>query len=266
MAIDAFPRNCAALEANLKCNGFDDAVVLPFAVGSAHGEFQFQEAGAHGHVLTETIALGRVGITVPVRTIDQIVEEADLPRVDFIKIDIEGFERDAVIGAEQTIRKWNPLFYIEFNSLCQITVHNESPLRFYNFLLDKFKYVYRIDEDNLIALDKEQGVLFVHDNILRRGCVEDVVASNCGERLIEAPRYLEKRIERLELEQETLRIEHDALRQERENLLAQPEFLIAECEKLRAERDRLASKLKRMKRSVYWRWVAPVRKLGKKMR
>lgn len=130
VAVEASPRNCIALEANFRRNGLETAEVVPFAVGSAPGELEFNEAGAHGHVLTPSVALGRVGITVPVKTIDQIVADLELPKVDFIKLDIEGFERDAIIGAEETIMRWDPLFYIEFNSWCQIALHNESPLRF----------------------------------------------------------------------------------------------------------------------------------------
>ena len=138
VAVEASPRNCIALEANFRRNGLETAEVVPFAVGSAPGELEFNEAGAHGHVLTPSVALGRVGITVPVKTIDQIVADLELPKVDFIKLDIEGFERDAIIGAEGTIMRWDPLLYIEFNSWCQIALHNESPLRFYDFLSKRF--------------------------------------------------------------------------------------------------------------------------------
>ena len=38
-------------------------------------------------------------VEVPVTTLDKIVEELRLPRVDFIKMDIEGAEREALRGA-----------------------------------------------------------------------------------------------------------------------------------------------------------------------
>ena len=47
-------------------------------------------------------------ISVPLTTIDKLVRELHLPRVDFIKMDIEGAEQKAVVGATQTIAKYGP--------------------------------------------------------------------------------------------------------------------------------------------------------------
>ena len=47
-------------------------------------------------------------IKVPLTTIDLMVEELHLPRVDFIKMDIEGAEKWALRGGAQTIRKFRP--------------------------------------------------------------------------------------------------------------------------------------------------------------
>src|SRR5262249_36977008 len=41
-------------------------------------------------------------------TIDQLVVELHLPKVDFIKMDIEGAEQKAVVGAKNTIAKYRP--------------------------------------------------------------------------------------------------------------------------------------------------------------
>jgi FkbM family methyltransferase len=48
------------------------------------------------------------GERVRVTTIDRLVEELQLGRIDFIKMDIEGAEREAIVGAQATIRKWRP--------------------------------------------------------------------------------------------------------------------------------------------------------------
>jgi len=47
-------------------------------------------------------------IKVPLTTIDLLVEELHLPRVDFIKMDIEGAEKWALRGAAQTIKRFRP--------------------------------------------------------------------------------------------------------------------------------------------------------------
>jgi FkbM family methyltransferase len=47
-------------------------------------------------------------IKVPLTTIDLLIEELHLPKVDFVKMDIEGSEKQALRGAAQTIRRFHP--------------------------------------------------------------------------------------------------------------------------------------------------------------
>jgi len=51
-------------------------------------------------------------ITVPVTTIDKIVAELNLPRVDIIKADIKGAGTRMIHGGQETIRKYHPRMVI----------------------------------------------------------------------------------------------------------------------------------------------------------
>ena len=53
-------------------------------------------------------AANHSGPKVPLTTIDKIVAELGLARVDFIKMDIEGAEREALDGARRTIAAYKP--------------------------------------------------------------------------------------------------------------------------------------------------------------
>jgi FkbM family methyltransferase len=48
------------------------------------------------------------GVSVPLTTIDRIVAELELPRVDFIKMDVEGAETRAIAGAAGTLSRYKP--------------------------------------------------------------------------------------------------------------------------------------------------------------
>ena len=47
-------------------------------------------------------------VRVPLTTIDELVAELKLPRVDFIKMDIEGAEKNALKGARATLNHFRP--------------------------------------------------------------------------------------------------------------------------------------------------------------
>jgi len=47
-------------------------------------------------------------VDVPLTTIDAIVAELKLPRVDMVKLDIKGAERQALTGAKETLRRSRP--------------------------------------------------------------------------------------------------------------------------------------------------------------
>lgn len=47
-------------------------------------------------------------VQVPLTTIDKIVTDLGLPRLDFIKMDVVGSEVNALAGAAETLKRWKP--------------------------------------------------------------------------------------------------------------------------------------------------------------
>jgi FkbM family methyltransferase len=47
-------------------------------------------------------------VVVPLTTIDKLVAELGLPRIDFIKMDVEGAEANAIAGARNTLTRFKP--------------------------------------------------------------------------------------------------------------------------------------------------------------
>jgi FkbM family methyltransferase len=81
-------------------------VILNAAVGVVEGEAQFTfDAGSpFGGSIADTGEISQV----KVQTITNICEELNLPRVDFVKMDIEGAEIQAIEGALPTLKRHHP--------------------------------------------------------------------------------------------------------------------------------------------------------------
>ncbi len=106
-SFDMTPRNIAMARRNFARNpGLGERITLIEAPLSAAAgqEIGFCDLGAASHVTSGDPNAARA-IT---ESIDHFVASRALPRVDFIKMDIEGAEFDALTGAQQTIREWRP--------------------------------------------------------------------------------------------------------------------------------------------------------------
>jgi len=72
-------------------------------------KFKIQKVSG-GNRVDEGLSWGKVEkiVSIPVTTIDKIVAELGLEKVDYIKMDIEGAEQNALKGARQTISSHHP--------------------------------------------------------------------------------------------------------------------------------------------------------------
>ena len=88
-------------------------------------------------------------IEVPLTTIDKMVNELRLPRVDFIKMDIEGAEQKAIVGAKDTIAKFRPRM-----ALC--IYHVQGDEKMVPQLVNEARSDYSVSKTCLCAQDRIQ--------------------------------------------------------------------------------------------------------------
>ena len=117
-------RNHQRLTENLKLNGIANVKVHKVGVGSKNETLQMVASplmlgGASvDSKVAEEIKRSGTGTFVeqiPIITLDGYIAEAALPKPDFIKIDIEGWEIEALRGARQTLLTHKPALYLEMH-------------------------------------------------------------------------------------------------------------------------------------------------------
>jgi FkbM family methyltransferase len=104
------------IESSAKINDVSNVIETQIqAVGDRIGniEFKFQIESVGGSSPTTS----GTPVIVPLTTIDTFVTTRKIKKIDFIKMDIEGAECEALLGASETIRKFKPRL-----SIC--TYHN----------------------------------------------------------------------------------------------------------------------------------------------
>jgi len=120
ISIEPSPINYKYLKKNIELQNMSNTEVYNFACGNKNGEIQFlvSDRSNWSRVATEKFidappdAILQT-INVPVKTIDLLIEEKSLQRLDFIRMDVEGYEVNIVEGMHQTLEKFKPLLHME---------------------------------------------------------------------------------------------------------------------------------------------------------
>src|SRR4051812_48448173 len=114
--VHAFEPNPVALKRlrrHIDLNGIENIVVHPFALGERDEIATYYEpvgnlsAGSFVEPCENKVEL-------PIRNADDAVAELNLPRLDFVKVDVEGMEENVFRGLARTIRRFRPLLVFEF--------------------------------------------------------------------------------------------------------------------------------------------------------
>lgn len=111
---EPMPENVATLTRNQHENQITNLHIFNVGLSDKNETLTFYKEGStfvselqHDNSQTETLVC-RVG--------DEVLRENQITRVDFIKIDIEGFEARALYGLRETIRQSRPVIIMEWNN------------------------------------------------------------------------------------------------------------------------------------------------------
>lgn len=185
----AFEPSCAYdyLEENVKINSLSNIKLFNRALGEKEGEINFvtKYPLASSHRLIKANFTTETNFEkIRISKLDDIIVKEKINKLDFIKIDAAGFEKEVLQGCIYLIKRYSPIFYVKFNSWSLITHKNENPRIFLNFLHEKFTYLYWVKNNALHPLDSEEQLKeFLYINLTQNECVSNLI---CVNRNIEA--------------------------------------------------------------------------------
>jgi FkbM family methyltransferase len=139
---------------NVAINNFDNCYIYNMAVGNTNTRIEVQEPDYYKQEdfgifsLVEDKVYNKSGIStvVDIITVDTFVELNNIPRVDYIKIDVEGMDIDVLRGAVNTLKKFSPCIFIEHND------NRRSILEEIVEYLGKDHYNFKVIGNNVLAV------------------------------------------------------------------------------------------------------------------
>jgi len=157
------PETYAQLSGNLTLNGLHQLRSFNVAVGSAEGTLDLQmdatfparsTLDASGGVMREREPNSRSSVRV-VR-LDDFVEEAGLEPPDLVKLDVEGFEYEALVGMEKILTETHPDLFIELHG--SQLAHDVMQL-----LLEKYGYqVFHVESTSWVRPGRLPAIRLGH--------------------------------------------------------------------------------------------------------
>jgi FkbM family methyltransferase len=137
LAIEPDPGNLALLRANVARNRHHNVEVCPCAVGAIAGTatlYQSRWNKGNHRLAPDTREGHRRTITVPIETLDRLVAQHGVSRIDVVKMDVEGYEPGVFAGMQSTLARDRPVILTEFWP-CGIRESGFDPAVFLEHLL-----------------------------------------------------------------------------------------------------------------------------------
>jgi FkbM family methyltransferase len=122
IAIEPSPKNFNYLRINLVQQKAFNVEPKNFAIGDSNGEIEFLisdrsnycRVATHGQMEFDTI---EKIIKIQAKRLDSFLEENPLEKLDFIRMDVEGYESNIYEGMKNTVSIFRPMLLIEVHKI-----------------------------------------------------------------------------------------------------------------------------------------------------
>jgi FkbM family methyltransferase len=174
VAIEPMDKNVQLIYLAAQKNGFEQIRLHQCAASDRRGLLAIATGAgtSNGQALHASAQAGWHGLMTQSCLLDDLV--ADLPRIDLVKLDIEGFELLAWRGFRGALARHRPRVLTEFHPHCMRTFAGVDPL---DYLSELFAYGQRI---SVLALDDERVLCADAGEVMQQWAIGDRRARGDG--------------------------------------------------------------------------------------
>lgn len=161
------PTTFKILERNVIASSLSNINVHNYGLGSVDESLTltfspFNRSGAFVSDLTQASA-GHTVESIEIRRGDTFPIDRD---PDFIKIDVEGYEKNVIEGLRNVINRSQPIVVLELNHWCLNAFQRVSIPDFFDFLISVFPILYAIDGNRYLSLhDQSERYICMYRHI-----------------------------------------------------------------------------------------------------
>lgn len=147
------PSTFRLLQQNLNAANAGNVEAVNVGLGKSAGSFEltFSADNRSGGFVSDRVQASAGHQVEQIRIIDgdAWMREAQVGQVDFIKIDVEGFEQHVIEGLAQTIERCKPVVVLELNHWSLNAFQRTSVPDFFDFLRGVFPLLYAVDRADM---------------------------------------------------------------------------------------------------------------------
>lgn len=159
------------LETNVQRAGHSNVSLINSGLGKKpyNTTLTFSPANrAGGFVSNQTQAsIGHTVEEISIRPLDDLIETLNTGHINFIKIDVEGFEGDVLQGASKTLEAHKPVVVLELNHWCLNAFQRTSVPDFFDLLRSIFPVLLAVDGNSHMNLhDESDSYIVMYHHIL----------------------------------------------------------------------------------------------------
>ncbi|MCX8080386.1 MAG: FkbM family methyltransferase [Bacteroidia bacterium] len=142
------------LERNISLNSFNNIKPFQYALGNMEGRVHISSDNEHNRGGNKIKKDDTLPINAYVRKLDNVVLEENIPKIDLMKIDVEGYEYHVLKGAEQTIIHHRPLLFVEVNDE-HLQYYQSSAKELISFLEKYYQRIVNAYTDKEVSSDMD---------------------------------------------------------------------------------------------------------------